>query len=91
MKKLVIALALASLVASPALAKKYHKQVTTDASDQVADQGYAGNQAYAYAPGYNGSVGTSYPNPVYAYGQYQGADPDPNIRLQLLRDPPNLQ
>jgi hypothetical protein len=73
------------------LAKKYHKQVTTDPADQVADQGYAGSQAYAYAPGYNGSAGASYPNPVYAYGQYQGADPDPNIRLQLLRDPPNLQ
>jgi len=25
--------------------------------------------------------------PVYAYGQYIGQDPDPNIRHQLLRDP----
>jgi hypothetical protein len=25
--------------------------------------------------------------PVYAYGKYVGHDPDPNIRLQLLRDP----
>jgi len=24
---------------------------------------------------------------VYAYGEYIGQDPDPNIRLQLLRDP----
>jgi len=25
--------------------------------------------------------------PVYAYGQYIGQDPDPNIRFQLRRDP----
>jgi hypothetical protein len=25
--------------------------------------------------------------PVYAYGQYVGQDPDPNIRHQLMRDP----
>ena len=24
---------------------------------------------------------------VYGYGEYIGQDPDPNIRLQLLRDP----
>jgi hypothetical protein len=90
MKKLVIALALVSLAASPALAKKYRKQVTADPANQAA-QAYAGSQAYAYAPGYNYSAGSGYPNPVYAYGQYQGADSDPFIRLQLLRDPPNLQ
>ena len=26
--------------------------------------------------------------PVFAYGEYQGADPDPFIRQQLMRDPP---
>ena len=25
--------------------------------------------------------------PVYNYGKYIGQDPDPNIRLQLMRDP----
>jgi hypothetical protein len=25
--------------------------------------------------------------PVYNYGRYIGQDPDPNIRLQLMRDP----
>ena len=25
--------------------------------------------------------------PVYQYGRFVGQDPDPNIRLQLLRDP----
>lgn len=25
--------------------------------------------------------------PVYVYGKYIGQDPDPNIRLQLYRDP----
>jgi hypothetical protein len=25
--------------------------------------------------------------PVYAYGEYVGQDPDPNIRLNLMRDP----
>ena len=33
-------------------------------------------------PGPNGCA-----PPVYAYGQYVGQDPDPNIRFQLRRDP----
>jgi hypothetical protein len=85
MKKLVIALALVSLAASPALAKKYHKRVIADPAYQAADQ------AYAYAPDHTYDASPGISQPVYAFGQYQGADPDPFIRLQLLRDPPTIQ
>lgn len=61
----------------------------------------AGMHAYAYAPGpaygadsYAYGVDTATPqvlgsHPVFVNGIYQGADPDPFIRSQLLRDPPN--
>lgn len=40
-------------------------------------------RAQAFAP-----AGTSMSDPdtVYAYGQYKGRDPDPNVRLELRRD-----
>jgi hypothetical protein len=82
MKKLMIALAAVTLAASPALAKKYHKPVAADPAYQAADQ------AYAYAPDRANGAGSEYSEPVYAYGAYQGTDPDPFIRLQLQRDPP---
>jgi len=40
-----------------------------------------GTRAQAYAP-----VGMGDSDTVYAYGKYQGRDPDPNVRLQLRRD-----
>jgi hypothetical protein len=27
--------------------------------------------------------------PIWRYGHYQGNDPDPSIRLQIMRDPTN--
>jgi hypothetical protein len=39
------------------------------------------------APGNTGPQPNGCAPPVYAYGKYVGQDPDPNIRLQLLRDP----
>jgi opacity protein-like surface antigen len=86
MKKFVIALAAVMLAASPALAKKYHKPVATDPAYQAADQ------AYAYVPDATSSIGSRHSDAVYAAGQYLGADPDPFIRQQLMRDPSsNLQ
>jgi hypothetical protein len=84
MKKLIITLAVVTVAASPALAKKYQKRVTTN-PDMQAYQSDPAYQAYAYQPG------QGYSNSVYAFGQYQGADPDSFIRLQLLRDPPTVQ
>jgi hypothetical protein len=56
---------------------------------------FNGYDAYAAAPQdlYGGTSvrGPAFgPGPVYAYGRYQGSDPDSFIRLQLRRDPPNL-
>jgi len=83
MKKLAIALAIAALAVSPAVAKSKHPQKSSTSSSDPAD-------AYAYAP--NGQTpAMDTPQSVYAYGQYQGADPDPFIRSQLQRDPPTVQ
>ena len=95
MKKLMIGLALTAMAASPALAAgKYHRATASEAqaSDNAIVTGStmpAGADAYAYAPD------TTYmapaPGAVFVQGEYQGADPDPLIRLQLLRDPPTHQ
>jgi len=81
MKKLALALAIVVLATSPALAKKYHKRTTDEVNEQMARQAYASVGDHAY----------NSPYAVYAFGQYQGTDPDPFIRLQLLRDPPSIQ
>jgi sarcosine oxidase gamma subunit len=62
-KKLVTALALATIVASPAFAKSHH----------------SGSAAAAMAG----------PDPytVIVNGEVVGRDPDPNVRLSLMRDP----
>jgi hypothetical protein len=80
MTKLFLALAVVLLATSPALAKKHQKPMTADPNNEAS-------LAYAYVPErtYN------YPTAVYAFGQYQGADPDPFIRQQLMRDPPSIQ
>lgn len=80
MKTFILALTVVVLATSPALAKKRQKQLTQP-EQQIAYQAYASADHNGYANSYA----------VYAFGQYQGADPDPFIRLQLLRDPPSIQ
>jgi hypothetical protein len=58
MKKLLIAVTLATLAASTAFAKTPHASPATPAVD---------------------------PYVVISYGQVVGRDPDPNIRLEMLR------
>jgi hypothetical protein len=88
MKKLAIAFAITALAVSPALAKTKHQQ--KDLTQTTSDP--PGEAAYAYAPGDQPQMqGRSATISVYAYGRYQGADPDPNIRFQLFRDPPTIQ
>ena len=67
MKYLMTALALATLVASPAFAAT--KKIPQYRSDAA--------QSYASVPA---------ANVVVVDGQVVGADPDPNVRLQLQRD-----
>jgi hypothetical protein len=91
MKKLMIALAAVAVAASPALAKKYHQQATTDPDQQTMQVDDLAYQSYDYVPSQTDTLGLETSPPVYAFGLYQGADPDPFIRLQLFRDPPRIQ
>jgi hypothetical protein len=74
MKKLVLAAALATLVATPALAQYQY----STAPRHVGVDRLAGIRAQAL-PSMRG-------DDVYVNGQYAGADPDPNVRLELRRD-----
>ena len=80
---LVLASAAVALVASnPALARKRHRVAVPR---QCVDRPYAfswGGLLTNGAPQPNGCAPA-----VYQYGYYVGQDPDPNIRMQLLRDP----
>ena len=77
MKKLVLAAALAALVATPALAQYQY----ATAPHHVGMDRLAGVRAQAL-PSVGGTT-------VIVDGQYAGADPDPNVRLQLQRDFPD--
>jgi hypothetical protein len=75
MKKVIIgiSLALAALTATPTFAATHHSRAMA--------QPYAGYDAYAAA-----NNGTVINGPaVYSNGRYLGWDPDPAIRLDLLR------
>ena len=74
MKKLLTAFVLVMLVASPAVAKKRH----AISPDAAAAQAYAPND---HSP----LIADSYT--VIVNGQIVGRDPDPNVRLMLIRDP----
>jgi hypothetical protein len=77
MKKLVTALTLATLAATPAFATTYHR-AHAPASPMASEP----NGAYAAAPG-NYGAGSGV---VIEGGKVVGQDPDPNVRLQLLKD-----
>jgi hypothetical protein len=70
MKKLMTAIALVALAATPTFAATYHPQVT-----RMAAESYASVSGNAYG-------GTQ---PVFFAGKVIGADPDANVRLQLQK------
>ena len=74
MKKLVIAFVMATLVASPAFAKKRH----AISPEAAAAQAYASSDS---------DISTVDSYTVIVNGQIVGRDPDPNVRLMLRRDP----
>lgn len=74
MKKLAIALVLATLVASPALAKQRHAVFPEAAAAQ------------AYAP-YESTSSFADRYTVIVNGRIVGRDPDSYVRLMLMRDP----
>jgi hypothetical protein len=90
MKKLILTAALATLLASPAFevfAREQGRAAAGATHQQGARAAYAQdrNAAFAQDPG----VGPRFsrdPAEVVVNGRYIGRDPDPNIRLELLRD-----
>ncbi len=87
MKKIMIGVGLAALLATPAFAQSYNSAYGTGNTVplQAASAANAGGGAFAYAPRALRSAGS---DSVYVDGQYVGTDPDANIRTQLQRDPP---
>ena len=78
MKTFVATVALASIIALPAMAQTRRAPAQQMYPSQF-DQPYYG-RAEGYPRGYAG------PNAVYEGNQYLGQDPDPNVRLQLRLD-----
>ncbi len=78
MKTLLATVALAAVVASPALAQ------TTRRAPPVQQYPSQFDQTYGRSESQPRSGNPSYD--VYENGQYLGTDPDPNVRLELRRD-----
>jgi len=77
-----VAAGVAVMAAGPTLARvKHHRAVNGCIAQPPRDVGLAGF-LFNPAPEPNGCV-----PPVYAYGRYEGQDPDLFIRSQLQRDP----
>ena len=77
MKTLLATVALAAVVASPALAQTTRRAPVQQYPSQF-------EQTYGRSEGQPRSANPSYD--VYERGQYLGSDPDPNVRLELRRD-----
>lgn len=92
MNKFFAAVALATLVGTPALAQSYDPDVGTGniaPAPYVAAQATEGFQAMAQAPRhYAPALGASAPQSDVrdSQGNVVGADPDINIRSELQRD-----
>jgi hypothetical protein len=76
MNVLIATVALAAIVATPALAQTADRRLPQRnlQSDQFYGQGV--ERPHSINPAYD----------VYDGGKYIGSDPDPNVRLQLRRD-----
>jgi opacity protein-like surface antigen len=83
MKLMIAALALATLVASPALAQDPQTRAPKARHAQTVP---SGANHYGRTEGQS-QHSTSTANDVYdSAGRYVGSDPDARIRLELLRD-----
>lgn len=77
MKRLIFAALAVTLAGSTALA----------ASQRHHARAHHGARVHSWNGPYAARYGVS--RPVYRGGHYLGADPDPNVRMELWRDPPN--
>lgn len=79
---LVISIAaLAVIAADPAMARKKSRS-----QPHCVDRPYQFSWSFLL-PGHPEPRPNGCAPPVYNYGKYVGQDPDPYIRLQLMRDP----
>ena len=81
MKKILLAATALAVIASPALAKSAQRAAPIYGQPAFGLQAtpfdaYAQSRANAFVPAYGQTLGKD----------YVGTDPDPNIRLQLLKD-----
>jgi hypothetical protein len=76
-KTIIATAALAAVVASPALAQTSRRATSQQPSAQ-SDQTYGRTEGQPRA--------TNSANDVYDGNRYLGADPDPNVRMQLRLD-----
>lgn len=82
---LIVAVAALGVVAADAAVAKPRKAKVPRAAACV-DQARPFSWDFLL-PGNHGPQPNGCAPPVYQYGRYIGQDPDPNIRLQLMRDP----
>jgi hypothetical protein len=75
MKKMLLAAAALAVIASPAVAQYGSRKAVAPAYGQAPYGIYAESRGLAYQP-YG----------AYSYGRYIGTDPDPSVRLMLLKD-----
>jgi hypothetical protein len=82
MKKIFLAIAALALVASPVFAqsKSDSSAAPVIKQQQPTTTGQAAQPQPKAAPAIRG------PNDVYCGSEYVGTDPDPAVRLQMLRD-----
>jgi hypothetical protein len=76
----IVSIAMLSVAASPALARAKKSQA------QCVDRPQQFSWSFIL-PGHPAPQPNGCSPAVHNYGRYIGQDPDPNIRLQLMRDP----
>ncbi len=91
MKKLIIGVAFATLLASPAFAQAYDAHIGSGNAVPPSAAFAPVAQPYAYAPTHTerlrGIRAQAFaPDAVYDNGRYVGQDPDPSVQLELRRD-----
>jgi hypothetical protein len=91
MKAKLAIIALCALVLMTPGANAQHR---TGSQTHVRHLSPTFGRIYGYAPRYhylylNADVNRHYNNEVIFAGRYLGADPDPGVRLNLIRDQPN--
>jgi hypothetical protein len=82
MKKFIVLAGLALIATTPALARSQHHHTAPAAQNEPAPAEAFGAQNYGRteAPAARGHI--------IVDGVDQGTDPDPIVRMQILRDPP---